>query len=123
MKGGQVRHVYNFAGVQRTLVSSLEKLAPGRHTVQYEFVYDGGAPGSGGISRLRVDGVTVTTHKPWPWPLSSACTPSWPIASLGQGTLAGRTGDRAKAEAHLATATMMYREMGMGFGWRRRRRW
>jgi len=59
MKGGQVHHVYNFGGVQRTVVSSPEKLAPGRHTVQYEFVYDGGAPGSGGISRLRVDGAPV----------------------------------------------------------------
>lgn len=27
--------------------------------MQYEFVYDGGAPGSGGISRLRVDGAPV----------------------------------------------------------------
>jgi hypothetical protein len=53
MKGGQVHHVYNFGGVQRTVVSSPEKLAPGRHTVQYEFVYDGG------ISRLRVDGAPV----------------------------------------------------------------
>ena len=34
---------------------------------------------------------------------------------LGLRTLAGRTGDRAKAEAHLTTATAMYREMGMGF--------
>jgi arylsulfatase len=59
MKGGQVHHVYNFAGLQRTVASSPEKLAPGRHTVQYEFVYDGGPPGSGGISRLRVDGAPV----------------------------------------------------------------
>ena len=34
---------------------------------------------------------------------------------LGLRTLAGRTGDRAKAEAHLTTATAMYREMGMDF--------
>src|SRR6516162_647445 len=34
---------------------------------------------------------------------------------LGLGTLYRRTGDRAKAEEHLTTATTMYREMGMGF--------
>jgi tetratricopeptide (TPR) repeat protein len=34
---------------------------------------------------------------------------------LGLGTLYRRTGDRAKAEEHLATATTMYREMGMTF--------
>jgi hypothetical protein len=31
----------------------------GRHTVHYEFAYDGSQPGSGGISRLRIDGVQV----------------------------------------------------------------
>ena len=34
---------------------------------------------------------------------------------LGLGTLYRRTGDRAKAKEHLATATTMYREMGMTF--------
>jgi hypothetical protein len=34
---------------------------------------------------------------------------------LGLGTLYRRTGDRAKAQEHLTTATTMYREMGMTF--------
>jgi hypothetical protein len=34
---------------------------------------------------------------------------------LGLGRLSRRTGDRAKADQHLATATTMYREMEMGF--------
>ena len=34
---------------------------------------------------------------------------------LGLGTLYRRTGDAAKAQEHLTTATTMYREMGMGF--------
>ncbi len=59
VKAGQVHHVYNFGGLQRTVVSSPQALAPGRHTVVYEFVYDGGHPGSGGLSRLRVDGGQV----------------------------------------------------------------
>jgi arylsulfatase len=56
MKGGRVHHVYNFGGLERTTVSSPEPLAPGRHTVRYEFAYDGGKPGSGGTSRLSVGG-------------------------------------------------------------------
>lgn len=56
MKGGRAHHVYNFGGLQRTVVSTTEPLAPGRHTVRYEFAYDGGRPGSGGTSRLSVDG-------------------------------------------------------------------
>jgi tetratricopeptide (TPR) repeat protein len=34
---------------------------------------------------------------------------------LGLGTLYRRTGDQAKAQEHLTTATTMYREMGMTF--------
>jgi tetratricopeptide (TPR) repeat protein len=34
---------------------------------------------------------------------------------LGLGTLYRRTGDPAKAEEHLASATAIYREMDMGF--------
>jgi arylsulfatase len=56
MKGGRVHHVYNFGGLQRSTVSSPQPLPPGPHTILYEFVYDGGQPGSGGLCRLTVDG-------------------------------------------------------------------
>ena len=56
MKEGKVHQVYNFGGLERSTVSSPQALAPGKHTVRYEFVYDGGKPGSGGTSRLQVDG-------------------------------------------------------------------
>jgi arylsulfatase len=59
MKGGRVNHVYNFGGLQRTTISSPRALSPGRHTILYEFAYDGGKPGSGGMSRLSVDGKRV----------------------------------------------------------------
>jgi arylsulfatase len=47
MKGGRVSHVYNFGGLQRWTVTSPESLAPGKHTVLYDFVYDGGGAGKG----------------------------------------------------------------------------
>jgi arylsulfatase len=59
MKGGRVLQCYNFGGLERTTVSSPQALAPGRHTITYDFVYDGGKPGSGGMSRLSVDGKKV----------------------------------------------------------------
>jgi arylsulfatase len=59
LKGGRVHHVYNFGGLERTDIASPQPLAAGRHTVRYEFVYDGGAPGSGGIGRLSVGGAQV----------------------------------------------------------------
>jgi arylsulfatase len=59
MKGGRAHHVYNFGGLEWTDVSSPDALAPGAHTIQYDFVYDGGKPGSGGKSLLSVDGKQV----------------------------------------------------------------
>jgi arylsulfatase A-like enzyme len=59
MKDGRMHEVYNFGGLERTTVSSQEALAPGRHTVVYQFTYDGGKPGSGGTSRMAIDGQPV----------------------------------------------------------------
>jgi hypothetical protein len=41
---------------------------------------------------------------------------------LGLGKLYRRTGKWEQAQEHLSIATAMYREMGMGSGWRTRRR-
>ncbi len=59
MKEGRVHHVYNWGGLERTVVSSPQVVSPGRHTLRYEFAYEGGAPGSGGAGRLLVDGARV----------------------------------------------------------------
>jgi len=63
MKAGHVKEAYNFGGLQWTTVSSPQALAPGPHSVRYEFIYDGGKPGSGGTSRLSVDGKQVAVAK------------------------------------------------------------
>jgi arylsulfatase A-like enzyme len=63
MKEGCVHEVYNYGGLARTTVSSPDALKPGKHTILYEFVYDGGKPGSGGISRLSVDGKRVAEER------------------------------------------------------------
>ena len=59
MKDGRVHEVYNFGGLQRTTVSSTEALAPGRHTIVYQFTPDSAKPGDGGKSRLSVGGKQV----------------------------------------------------------------
>jgi arylsulfatase len=63
MKGGRVHEVYNYGGLEWTKVSSAQPLAPGRHTVLYEFLYDGGQHGAGGTSRLSIDGKQVGEAK------------------------------------------------------------
>jgi len=60
MKDGWVHHEYNWFGLERTNVAGdARALAPGRHTIHYEFIPDAAEPGSGGRSILRVDGRTI----------------------------------------------------------------
>jgi arylsulfatase len=59
MKGGKVLHEYNFFGLERTNVGSKAVLAPGKHTIVYEFVPDEVKPGTGGKSILSIDGKPV----------------------------------------------------------------
>jgi hypothetical protein len=59
MKDGKARHEYNFFGLERTKVGGDAPLAPGKHTISYEFIPDAAKPGTGGKSILSVDGKQV----------------------------------------------------------------
>jgi hypothetical protein len=63
LKDGKAHHTYNYGGMQRTTASSPDALAPGRHTVRYEFKPDDARPGSGGACTLLVDGKKVGEAK------------------------------------------------------------
>jgi len=59
VQDGVAAYNYNFLGLQRTTIADTKKLSPGRHTVVFDFVYDGGGPGKGGVGTLSVDGEKV----------------------------------------------------------------
>jgi arylsulfatase len=59
MKGGNVHHEYNFFALERTNIASSTPLAPGKHTILYEFIPDAAKPGTGGKSILSIDGAKV----------------------------------------------------------------
>jgi arylsulfatase len=59
MKDGQVHHEYNWFALERTNIASSAALAPGKHTILYEFIPDEAKPGTGGKSILSVDGRQV----------------------------------------------------------------
>jgi hypothetical protein len=63
MKDGKVHHEYNFFGLERTNIASTTALAPGKHTILYEFTPDSAKPGAGGKSVLSVDGSKVAEGK------------------------------------------------------------
>lgn len=59
MKNGKPHHEYNFFALERTNIKGDEALAPGKHTIHYEFIPDAAKPGAGGKSILSVDGKKV----------------------------------------------------------------
>lgn len=59
LKGGVPAYCYNFMGFTHTYARGTAPLAAGKHTLRYEFVYDGGGVGKGGVGTLFVDGQQV----------------------------------------------------------------
>jgi arylsulfatase len=59
MKDGKPHHEYNFFALERTNIAGDTALAPGKHTISYEFIPDEAKPGTGGKSILSVDGKKV----------------------------------------------------------------
>jgi len=57
-KGKPVFH-YNFANVGHYEIASPQALSPGSHTIVFDFKYDGGGLGKGGMGTLHVDGKQV----------------------------------------------------------------
>ena len=56
MKDGRVHHEYNWFAIERTNIAAPSALAPGKHTIVYEFTPDEAKPGTGGKSVITIDG-------------------------------------------------------------------
>jgi arylsulfatase len=54
---------YNLAGVANYRVASKQVLTPGAHTILFDFRYDGGGLGKGGVGTLMVDGKAVASGR------------------------------------------------------------
>jgi len=63
MKDGKVHHEYNWFAIERTNIATPTALAPGKHTIVYEFIPDGPKPGTGGKSILSIDGKQAAEGK------------------------------------------------------------
>jgi arylsulfatase len=57
-KGKPVFH-YNFANLAHYSIAAKDALKPGKHTIVFDFQYDGGGIGKGGTGTLIVDGKQV----------------------------------------------------------------
>jgi arylsulfatase len=59
VKNGVPAYDYNFLGLQRTSISGKKPLAQGKATIRFDFAYDGGGPGKGGMGALFVNNEKV----------------------------------------------------------------
>jgi len=59
VKSGKPSFTYNFLGLESTTIASTQALKPGKYTVVYDFKYDGGGPGKGGVGTISVNGNKV----------------------------------------------------------------
>ena len=55
MLDGKPAYTYNWVGLEIYTVSSAQKVAPGKHTITFDFAYEGGR-GGGGTGIINVDG-------------------------------------------------------------------
>jgi arylsulfatase A-like enzyme len=59
VKGGVLCHCYNWVGKERYYVRGTRPLQLGKHSIRYEFTYDGGGIGKGGVGTLFVDDTQI----------------------------------------------------------------
>jgi hypothetical protein len=59
LKDGKPAYTYNFLGLKSTTITAKQALGAGKATIRYEFVYDGGGLGKGGVGTIFVNGTKV----------------------------------------------------------------
>jgi arylsulfatase len=63
VKDGKPMYTYNFLGLQEYTVAATEALPAGKATIRFEFVYDGGGAGKGGMGTIFVNGQKVASGR------------------------------------------------------------
>jgi arylsulfatase A-like enzyme len=63
VKDGKPTYTYNWLGLKEYTLASTQALPPGKATIRYDFVYDGGGGGKGGTGTLFVNGQKVASTR------------------------------------------------------------
>lgn len=62
MADGKPTYTYNWVGLENYTISSSQKVSPGKHTITFDFAYEGGR-GAGGTGILSLDGNKIGEGK------------------------------------------------------------
>jgi arylsulfatase A-like enzyme len=63
LKDGKPAFNYNYLGMESTQIIAPEALKPGNYKLEYDFKYDGGGMGKGGIGTISVNGKKVVEKR------------------------------------------------------------
>ena len=63
IKNGKPAFSYNYLGMESTQILSSQTLKPGNYQLVYDFTYDGGGMGKGGLGTLMVNGKKVAEKR------------------------------------------------------------
>lgn len=63
IKDGKPAFSYNYLGMESTQIMAPEALKPGNYKLEYDFKYDGGGMGKGGIGTISVNGKKVVEKR------------------------------------------------------------
>lgn len=63
LKDGKPTFTYNYLGLSTTTITASKALTAGKHTVVYDFTYDGGGMGKGGVGVISVDNTKIGTGR------------------------------------------------------------
>jgi arylsulfatase A-like enzyme len=63
VKDGKPAFSYNYLGMETTQIIATEPLKPGNYKLEYDFKYDGGGMGKGGIGTILVNGKKVVEKR------------------------------------------------------------
>jgi arylsulfatase A-like enzyme len=63
LKNGKPAFTYNYLGLSSSHVVASQALKPGKYQLVYDFKYEGGGPGKGGIGTITVDGKKAAEAK------------------------------------------------------------
>ena len=63
LKDGKPAFTYNYLGMESTQIMAPEPLKPGNYKMVYDFKYDGGGMGKGGVGTITVNGKKVAEKR------------------------------------------------------------
>jgi arylsulfatase len=63
LKDGKPTYTYNWLGLQRYTVAATQAVPAGKATIRFDFAYDGGGMGKGGMGTLFVNGNKVAAGR------------------------------------------------------------